>query len=96
MWSEENGLGFVDESMESSGMENEIVRCIQIGLLCVQEYPQDRPSVDTVVSMLSWEIAELSAPKQPIFSQKHSAFTTQLGCSTTTSNDLTVTELDGR
>ncbi|KAG6394009.1 hypothetical protein SASPL_144585 [Salvia splendens] len=95
MWREDNGLGFVDESMESSGLEKEIVRCIQIGLLCVQEYPQERPSVDTVVSMLSREIVELSTPKQPIFSQKHSAFTTQLGCSTTT-NDLTVTELDGR
>ncbi|KAL1537440.1 non-specific serine/threonine protein kinase [Salvia divinorum] len=95
MWSEDNGLGFVDESMEISGLEKEIVRCMQIGLLCVQEYPQERPSVDTAVSMLSREIAELSTPNRPIFSQKHSAFTTQLGCFTTT-NDLTVTELDGR
>ncbi|XP_042030254.1 G-type lectin S-receptor-like serine/threonine-protein kinase At1g11330 [Salvia splendens] len=61
MWSEDNGLGFVDESMEISGMEKEIVRCIQIGMLCVQEYPQERPSVDTTVSMLSREIAEQTA-----------------------------------
>lgn len=46
--------------------EFEVFRAIQIGLLCVQPYPEDRPSMSLVVVMLSSEI-ELPQPKQPGF-----------------------------
>ncbi|XP_057770664.1 cysteine-rich receptor-like protein kinase 10 [Salvia miltiorrhiza] len=61
LWSENNGLGFADESIASGEMEEDIVRCIHIGLLCVQDSPKDRPIVQTVVSMLSREIAHSSS-----------------------------------
>lgn len=98
MWSEDNGLGFADGSIADSGLEREIGRCVQIGLLCVQEFAQDRPTIQTVLSMLSREIAELPSPNQPIFSQKCSASTTthpttQFGYST---NDLTLSVVHGR
>ncbi|XP_047953905.1 G-type lectin S-receptor-like serine/threonine-protein kinase At1g11303 [Salvia hispanica] len=53
MWNEGNGLSFVEQSIVSGETEEEIVRCIQIGLLCVQEHPMDRPSIETVLLMLS-------------------------------------------
>jgi hypothetical protein len=42
-------------------------RLINIGLLCVQQRPIDRPAMPDVVSMISNEHAPLPAPKQPAF-----------------------------
>lgn len=44
----------------------EVFRAIQVGLLCVQPYPEDRPSMSMVVLMLSSDIA-LPQPQQPTF-----------------------------
>jgi hypothetical protein len=43
------------------------LRCIQIGLLCVQSDPDDRPDISSVVSMLTRDSMELQAPAQPAF-----------------------------
>lgn len=42
------------------------MKCIQIGLLCVQEYATDRPTMLEVVSMLD-NGSTLAHPKQPAF-----------------------------
>ncbi|KAK4422467.1 Receptor-like serine/threonine-protein kinase SD1-8 [Sesamum alatum] len=45
------------------------LRYINVGLLCVQENPNDRPNMSAVISMLSSEQSgPLPAPKQPAFS----------------------------
>ncbi|CAI0423011.1 unnamed protein product [Linum tenue] len=44
-----------------------VLRCIHIGLLCVQDQPTDRPTMSDVVAMLSNETSELPDPKQPAF-----------------------------
>ncbi|XP_042030253.1 G-type lectin S-receptor-like serine/threonine-protein kinase B120 [Salvia splendens] len=97
MWSEGNGLSFVEENIASREMEEEMVRCIQIGLLCVQEYPKDRPSIEIALSMLSRDIVELPLPKQPVFVENGSipgpGSTDQ---NVFSSNELTLTVLDGR
>ena len=51
-----------------SGSTSEIVKCIHIGLLCVEENPQDRPTTSTVVVMLGSESIALPEPKHPAFS----------------------------
>ncbi|XP_047976621.1 G-type lectin S-receptor-like serine/threonine-protein kinase At1g11330 isoform X2 [Salvia hispanica] len=98
MWSEGNGLSFVEESIASRETEEEIVRCIQIGLLCVQEYPEDRPSIEIVLSMLSRDIVELAAPKQPLFAENGSTpgpnGSTQQNVYS--NNGLTLSVLEGR
>ncbi|KAL0398692.1 UNVERIFIED_CONTAM: G-type lectin S-receptor-like serine/threonine-protein kinase SD1-13 [Sesamum radiatum] len=100
LWSENNGLAFADEAIASPDFQGEIVRCIHIALLCVQEFPKDRPSIQTVLSMLSREIVDLPTPEQPVFAEKwngtHMGSTqpmSQVGFST---NELTLTVLDGR
>lgn len=55
----------VREILESCN-PSEVFRAIQIGLLCVQPHPEDRPNMSLVVLMLSSEI-ELPEPKQPGF-----------------------------
>ena len=47
---------------------SEVQRCIQIGLLCVQEDPADRPTMSTVVALLGNESIALPPPRQPALS----------------------------
>ena len=45
---------------------SEVLRCIHVGLLCVQQRPEDRPSMSSVVLMLSSDNS-LPNPRQPGF-----------------------------
>ncbi|KAL3528770.1 hypothetical protein ACH5RR_008092 [Cinchona calisaya] len=68
MWSEGRALELVDPILEdSSHSKNEVMRCIHVGLLCVQDQAKDRPSMSDVVSMLTNDNLHLPAPKQPAF-----------------------------
>ena len=49
------------------GSTTEIMRCIQIGLLCVQENAADRPTMASVVLMLNSNSMSLSVPSRPAF-----------------------------
>ncbi|XP_062187330.1 putative cysteine-rich receptor-like protein kinase 12 isoform X2 [Phragmites australis] len=42
-------------------------RCIQVGLLCVQESAEDRPAMDHVLTMLNSKNVNLPKPKQPAY-----------------------------
>ncbi|KAF8411260.1 hypothetical protein HHK36_003807 [Tetracentron sinense] len=79
LWNEDNILDLVDSTICDPCFQTEVLRCIHVGLLCVQEFPKDRPTVSTILSMLSSEIATLPTPKQP-------AFTARLISSTTDSS----------
>ena len=61
----------VDPSLaESQYPESEVLNCIEIGLLCVQENPMDRPDASAVVLMLSSPTSTLDdrrAPSRPTF-----------------------------
>jgi hypothetical protein len=43
------------------------LRCIHIGLLCVQPEPDNRPDISAVVFMLTRDSMELQPPSQPAF-----------------------------
>ena len=45
---------------------SEVLRCIHVGLLCVQQRQEDRPNMSVVVLMLSSETL-LPKPRQPGF-----------------------------
>ncbi|TKY66620.1 G-type lectin S-receptor serine/threonine-protein kinase [Spatholobus suberectus] len=66
LWSEDRPLELIDDSLSDSVIAAEALRCIHIGLLCVQERPDDRPDMSSVVLMLNGERA-LPNPKQPAF-----------------------------
>ncbi|TKY59365.1 G-type lectin S-receptor serine/threonine-protein kinase [Spatholobus suberectus] len=52
LWREGRAMEIVDQSLGESCSDHEVQRCIQIGLLCVQDYAADRPSMSAVVFML--------------------------------------------
>lgn len=57
----------MDSSIVSSCPLHEALRCIHVGLLCVQDHPNDRPLMSSVMFMIENESALLPTPKQPIY-----------------------------
>ncbi|MED6123014.1 hypothetical protein PIB30_045356 [Stylosanthes scabra] len=67
LWNEERPLELLDELLkEGSCTHSEVIRCIQVGLLCVQQRPEDRPDMLSVVLMLNGEKL-LPKPQVPGF-----------------------------
>ncbi|XP_045828352.1 cysteine-rich receptor-like protein kinase 26 isoform X2 [Trifolium pratense] len=65
-WREGTAASIIDSSLYNSS-RNEILRCIHIGLLCVQDNVAKRPTMSTVVLMLSSYSLSLSIPSEPAF-----------------------------
>ncbi|RVW68704.1 G-type lectin S-receptor-like serine/threonine-protein kinase [Vitis vinifera] len=59
-------IELTDASIQQSCNPLEVLRSIHVGLLCVQQSPDDRPSMSSVVMMLGSEIA-LPQPREPGF-----------------------------
>ncbi|KAJ8754337.1 hypothetical protein K2173_002788 [Erythroxylum novogranatense] len=67
LWSSNRGLELMDPTLGDPPSTSMVLRYINIGLLCVQEKPSDRPTMSDVISMIINEHAPLSTPKQPAF-----------------------------
>ncbi|KAJ4703257.1 Receptor-like protein kinase [Melia azedarach] len=70
-WNEGTALNVIDLKIRS-GQISEMMKCIHIGLLCVQEGVSDRPSMASVVNMLNSETSTLVTPSKPGFFMKSS------------------------
>ncbi|XP_059436889.1 G-type lectin S-receptor-like serine/threonine-protein kinase SD1-13 [Corylus avellana] len=68
-----NIVALINPMIRKACFEIDILRCIQVGLLCVQEFAKDRTSVSIVISMPKSEIIDLPLPKQPAFIDKQIA-----------------------
>ncbi|THG22186.1 hypothetical protein TEA_025236 [Camellia sinensis var. sinensis] len=62
LWKEGNGLELMDSTLGNSCSSSQVLRCIRVGLLCVQENAVDRPTMSDVISMLSNETTLLPTP----------------------------------
>ncbi|XP_030944973.1 G-type lectin S-receptor-like serine/threonine-protein kinase RKS1 isoform X2 [Quercus lobata] len=97
LWTEDRALDIVDSSITESFVSHEVLRCIQIGLLCVQEDATDRPTMLAILLMLSCETT-LPSPNQPAFVFKRP--TKDLGSVTGKGfysiNDVTITKFEAR
>ncbi|KAJ9550403.1 hypothetical protein OSB04_014448 [Centaurea solstitialis] len=89
-------LDLIDTSLGNSWSMSEVLRSIHIGLLCVQQRPQDRPNTRSVVRMLGEE-GTLPSPKQPGFfilgNERDSVTNIPLPSS---ANGVTLSEIIGR
>nr|GFD09523.1 G-type lectin S-receptor-like serine/threonine-protein kinase At1g61550 [Tanacetum cinerariifolium] len=65
-WKEGRGDEFIDQALARPSCLPEGLRCLHVGLLCVQDLAKDRPTMTEVVSMICSEI-DLSEPKEPLF-----------------------------
>ncbi|CAN8246210.1 unnamed protein product [Cochlearia groenlandica] len=68
VWLEKSSpLELVDEAMRGKFQTNQVIRCIQIALLCIQDDASVRPSLDNILVMLSSFSVMLQTPKQSGF-----------------------------
>ena len=65
-WREGTASNVVDGVMRD-GSTSEIMRCIHIALLCVQENATDRPTMNSIVLMLNSNSITLPVPSRPAF-----------------------------
>ncbi|KAJ1441967.1 putative serine/threonine-protein kinase [Sesbania bispinosa] len=92
-WKIGSTLKIIDSNIEDSCIESEALRCIHVGLLCVQQYPEDRPTMTDVILMLRSEM-KLDEPKEPgYFTKKDSieATSTSSGKDSSSNNEMTIT-----
>ncbi|XLR45145.1 hypothetical protein HN51_029262 [Arachis hypogaea] len=66
-WRDNMSLSILDPNIKNNYSEIEVLKCIQIGLLCVQQDPDARPTMASVVTYLSSHSIELPLPQEPAF-----------------------------
>ncbi|XP_049383761.1 G-type lectin S-receptor-like serine/threonine-protein kinase At4g03230 [Solanum stenotomum] len=112
LWMENKALDIMDQSLVDTFNEIEVVKCINIALLCVQEDPGDRPIMSNVIIMLGSDHSmPLPRPNQPAYVTRKNY---TIGASTSSSssynynnyynydsftgskNELTITDMQGR
>ncbi|KAK1304623.1 Receptor-like serine/threonine-protein kinase SD1-6 [Acorus calamus] len=99
LWEEDKALELMDPMLGDACPSNEVLKCIQIGLLCVQERAIDRPTMSDVVALLGIDITSLPFPNQAAFSTGTGMVSLGLHLSSTedsNSNEVTITTLEGR
>ncbi|XP_061341170.1 G-type lectin S-receptor-like serine/threonine-protein kinase At4g27290 [Gastrolobium bilobum] len=93
LWADERALGLLDEVLGERCTLSEVMRCIHVGLLCVQQRSEDRPDMSSVVLMLNGEKL-LPKPKFPgFYTEVHSL---SANCDLCSANGISITVLDGR
>ncbi|KAL6338010.1 hypothetical protein AAG906_007825 [Vitis piasezkii] len=98
LWKEGTSLELVDPMLEDSYSTTQMLRCIHIALLCVQERAADRPTMSAVISMLTNETVPLPNPNLPAFSTHHKVSETDShkGGPESCSGSVTISETEGR
>ncbi|KAI3466612.1 hypothetical protein Pfo_023275 [Paulownia fortunei] len=100
MWKHDRVLELVDPILEiPSSSSSTPLRYIQIGLLCVQESPAERPLMSDVVAMLNNEETALASPQHPAFTVGRTlakASPREGKVEICSINDLTVTRIEAR
>ncbi|KAL4599912.1 hypothetical protein ACB092_11G161200 [Castanea dentata] len=99
LWRYDRSLELMDPAIGYPSSTSIMLRFINIGLLCVQESPSDRPTMSNVVSWLSNEHVPLPTPKQPAFTPGRNMMDTNtstisaVNCSI---NNITVSIMEAR
>ncbi|KAM4110553.1 hypothetical protein ACB094_03G203600 [Castanea mollissima] len=90
LWTENKVLDLIDQTLhESCNVEN-FMKCVNVGLLCIQEDPIDRPTMSNVVTMLDSETATVATPKQPAFVLRRGQSSTSSSSRPETYTELTI------
>ncbi|KAG6521985.1 hypothetical protein ZIOFF_019119 [Zingiber officinale] len=98
LWRNDKALELIDETICPPFSMEEVMRCINIGLLCVQERCEDRPIVTSILLMLlGSDNTSLPEPRQPGFVSRdlHEGNSSSI-MKYTCSNQVSVTILEAR
>ncbi|KAJ0700376.1 putative protein kinase RLK-Pelle-DLSV family [Helianthus annuus] len=89
LWIEDRPFELLDQILVNSCDSTEVLKCINVGLLCVQGDPDDRPTMTNAVMMLGGDMAMLPNPKEP-------AVIPRRDHDVSSKNTLTITDVAGR
>ena len=97
LWSQGRESELVDELLANLYSSSEVMRCVQIALLCVQDNAADRPSMTEVVLILSSN-TDIPQPNRPIFTFHNTVCPPQPQYvnSPCSGNEATITIIEGR
>jgi len=89
-------MELIDESLgESVALaEADVLRCIHIGLLCVQDRAEDRPEMSLIVLMLNGE-KPLPRPREPAF-YPHQSGSSSGNSKLQSNNEISMSLLEAR
>uniref|UniRef100_A0A453ML87 non-specific serine/threonine protein kinase n=1 Tax=Aegilops tauschii subsp. strangulata TaxID=200361 RepID=A0A453ML87_AEGTS len=98
LFEEERWIELVDAALIPSGGSSEMMRSINIALLCVQEDAIDRPTMLDVVAMLSSKTMTLNKPKHPAYYSISSVGNKEASAGTKSCsfNDVTISTITPR
>ncbi|CAL1358330.1 unnamed protein product [Linum trigynum] len=101
LWKEGSPLEFMDPTMEGSdNYKDQILRCINVGLLCIEYNTYDRPEMSEVISMLTSNVVQLPMPEQPGFimtrPRNHEGSSSTSASKFCSSNEVTITMMVAR
>ncbi|XP_073014212.1 cysteine-rich receptor-like protein kinase 15 [Typha latifolia] len=66
-WRKGAALQVLDRCLAEECRPQDVLRCIHIGLLCIQEDPSERPTMASVILMLNSQSITLPSPSTPAF-----------------------------
>ncbi|XP_023900533.1 G-type lectin S-receptor-like serine/threonine-protein kinase At4g03230 isoform X1 [Quercus suber] len=95
LWTDDKLLDLMDETIRDTCNADQFVKCLNIGLLCVQQDPSDRPTMSIIIKMLDGETVNLPTPKQPAFSIRRDQSSSTSSSRPESNNELT-NSLEGR
>lgn len=97
MWKEGRGADLLDPVMDGGGSVNhsEVLRCVQVALLCVEVLPRNRPLMSSAVMMLASENATVAEPNEPGVNVGKNTSDTESSHGFT-ANSVTITAIDAR
>ncbi|KAK3129504.1 hypothetical protein QOZ80_6BG0480740 [Eleusine coracana subsp. coracana] len=97
LWNEGKAKELIDSSIVESCRKDEALLCIHLGLLCVQDNPNDRPLMSSVVFILENGSTTLPVPNKPVyFSHKINEIEQIRGDIQSSENNVTLSALEGR
>ncbi|KAK9151921.1 hypothetical protein Syun_010230 [Stephania yunnanensis] len=73
-WREGTALQFVDPCLSTTSSLDEVMKCLHIGLLCIQKNVEDRPTMASVMVMLDSDSITLATPSPPPFLESENLF----------------------
>lgn len=101
-WTMKTAMEIIDPYLLGDSSQDEILRCLHIGLSCVQEDPKDRPTMSTISIMLDSNTIPSKAPSRPGFYIEMSGNDIRVNNESTSKsvamspNELTITDPEPR
>ncbi|XP_050371462.1 G-type lectin S-receptor-like serine/threonine-protein kinase CES101 [Argentina anserina] len=99
LWKKGAALELMDPTLGNSCDEDQLLRCIHVALLCVEENATNRPTMSDVISMLTNESALIPKPTMPAFCTKRNQITFGIdrkGTELVSINSLSISDIVAR